>query len=518
MKRLLIAVLLVLASFAGQAQAEKTLVIAIAADPAGGLDPEAVLNNTCGFIMATIYDSLVKYKPGTVDVEPGLAKSYESSADGLTWTFHLREGVKFHDGTPFNAPNYVKTLKRLLDKQDPDSIFNTGPVESFIEDTYDEVASYTALDDNTVQFKLKQPAGPFLNNLAMVWNGVVSPAAVSKFKKDFRQHPVGTGPFIFKEWRPNDQVVLDANPNYWGGKPKVDHIIFKVIPDAQAALLAIKRGDIHILADVGVQTVPAVKSDPNLVVVTQPGLTVSGIGLTVDNKYFADKRVRQALNYAVDKETLDKTLYQGLAIGLTSPLPTSQWGWDKNLKGYPYDPEKAKKLLAEAGYPNGFETELLSYSSPRGYNPAGAELAVAIQGYLAKVGVKANIRKQEMGAFLAEIRSGKYQNMFTVGWSGDNGDPDNFLWDLFASPAMPVGDTSHYKNPEVDKLLLEGRQISDHAKRVAIYEKAQKLILDDAPWIFVNQTLQVRVTRKEVNGYELNPTQMFFEMQKVSLQ
>jgi len=517
MKRLLLTVLLVFAALTGNAQAQKTLVVAIAADPTG-FDPEAVLNNTSGFVMATIYDSLVKYKPGTVDVEPGLAQSWETSADGLTWTFHLRQGVKFHDGTPFNAPNYIKTVKRLLDKQDPDSIFNTGPVEGMTDDTYGPVASYTALDDNTVQFKLKEPSGPFPTNLAMVWSGVPSPAAVTKYKKDFRNNPVGTGPYIFKEWRHGDQVVLDANPNYWGGKPKIDRIIFKVMPDAQAALLAAKRGDVHILADVSVQTVPAIKSDPNLVVVTQPGLTVSGIGLTAENKYFSDKRVRQALNYAVDKDTLNKTLYQGLAVAMVSPLPSSQWGFDETLKGYPYDPEKAKQLLKDAGYPDGFEVELLSYSSPRGYNPAGAELAVAIQGYLAKIGVKANIRKQEMGAFLAEIRSGKYQNMFTVGWSGDNGDPDNFLWSLFASPAMPVGDTSHYKNPEVDKLLLQGRQISDHDKRIAIYKQAQKIILDDAPWIFVNQTLQVRVIRKEVKGYVLNPTQMFFEMQNVSLE
>ncbi|HXP75318.1 MAG TPA: ABC transporter substrate-binding protein, partial [Stellaceae bacterium] len=157
-------------------------------------------------------------------------------------------------------------------------------------------------------------------------------------------------------------------------------------------------------------------------------------------------------------------------------------------------------------------------SSPRGYNPAGAELAVAIQGYLAKVGVKANIRKEEMGAFLAEVRKGNYQSMFLTGFSGDNGDPDNFLWNLYGSPAMPVNDTSHYKNAEVDKLLIEGRRTTDQAKRIEIYKQAQKIILDEAPWIFVNQTLQVRVTRKEVKGFVLNPTQMFFEMQGVSLE
>jgi peptide/nickel transport system substrate-binding protein len=254
------------------------------------------------------------------------------------------------------------------------------------------------------------------------------------------------------------------------------------------------------------------------VVVTQPGLVVSGVAMTNDAKPFNDKRVRQALNYAVDKEAINKSLYQGLAVQLTAPLPSSQWGWDDSLKGYGYDVEKAKKLLADAGYPNGFECELLSYSSPRGYNPAGAELAVAVQGYLAKVGVKANIRKQEMAAFLGEVRSGKYTQMFLTGFSGDNGDPDNFLWSLFASPGMPVGDTSHYKNADVDKLLVEGRVVTDQAKRIEIYKKAQKIILDEAPWIFVNQTLQVRVTRKEVKGFQLNPTQMFFEMQSVSLE
>jgi len=161
----------------------------------------------------------------------------------------------------------------------------------------------------------------------------------------------------------------------------------------------------------------------------------------------------------------------------------------------------------------------LSYSTPRGYNPAGPELAVAIQGYLQKVGVKVNIRKQEMGAFLAETRSGKYdKGMFTSGWSGDNGDPDNFLYPLFASPSMPVGDTSHYKSAEADKLMLDGRQTADHGKRIEIYKKAQAVILEDAPWIFVNSVLQTRVARKEVKGFQLNPTQMFFDMQKVSLE
>jgi len=498
-----------------RAAEQGTLVISMQADPTG-LDPEAVLNNSSGFIMATIFDGLVNYKPGTVEVGPGLAESWEVSPDGTTYTFHLRKGVSFHDGTPFNAQTFVRGMDRLK-KSDPHSIYNTGPVESYIDFTYDAVDSYKAVDDNTVQFHLKHAFAPFLTSLAMVWNGVVSPDAAIKYGKEFRSNPVGTGPFVFKEWRHNDQVILEANKAYWGGQPKVERLIFKINPDAQASLLALRQGDVHILADVNTQLVPAIKADSNLVLMTQPGLAISGVGMPFDVAPFTDKRVRQALNYAVDRDAIDKSLFQGLAVPMTSPLPQAQWSFDPSLKGYPYDPDKAKRLLAEAGLQNGFKAELLTYNSARGYNPAGPDLAVAIQGYLKKVGVDASVRKAEMGSYLSEIRSGKYGGMFMVGWTGDNGDPDNFLYELFSSDNIPVGDTSRYKSADVDNYLRQAQQEADHDKRVALYQQAQKAILDDAPWVFLNSVEQVRAASKRVQGYVLNPTQMFFGMEKVSL-
>ena len=233
----------------GTARADTTLVVSIAADPTG-LDPEAVLNNTSGFVMATIYDGLIRYKPGTVEVEPSLAQSWDVSADALTYTFHLRKGVKYHDGTPFNAQALIATMDRQLKKDDPNYIGNSGPVQNLADFTYDSVASYRAVDDSTVEFKMKEPSAALLASLAMVWNGVVSPTAAAKYGKDFRNHPVGSGPFIFHEWRQRDQVVLDANPDYWKGKPKVDHLVFKEYPDAQPALLALKRGEVQIMGDV----------------------------------------------------------------------------------------------------------------------------------------------------------------------------------------------------------------------------------------------------------------------------
>jgi len=492
-----------------------TLVISQQADPTG-LDPEAVLNNSSGFVMATIYDGLVNYKLGTVEVGPGLAESWEVADDGMAYTFHLRKGVTFHDGTPFNAQSFVKGLDRLK-KGDPNSIYNTGPVESYIDFTYGAVDSYKAVDDNTVSFKLKHAFAPFLTSLAMVWNGVVSPDAAIKSGKDFRNNPVGTGPFMFKEWRHNDQIILEANKNYWGGAPKLDRLIFKINPDAQASLLALRQGDVHILADVNSQLVPAIKANSDLVLMTQPGLAISGMGMPFDTAPFNDKRVRQALNYAVDKDAINKSLFQGLAVPMTSPLPEAQWSFDPSLKGYSYDPDKAKSLLAEAGLGNGFKAELLTYNSARGYNSAGPELAVAIQGYLAKVGVDVSVIKMEMGSYLSQIRSGKYPGLFMVGWTGDNGDPDNFLYEIFSSDNIPVGDTSRYKNPDVDTALRQAQKEVNHDKRVALYQQAQKTIMDDAPWVFINSLEQVRAASKRVQGYVLNPTQMFFGMEKVSL-
>ena len=244
----------------GTARADTTLVVSMAADPTG-LDPEAVLNNTSGFVMATIYDGLIRYKPGTVEVEPGLAESWDVSADGLTYTFHLRRGVKYQDGTPFNAQAVIAGLDRQLKKDDPNYILNTGPVQSYLDFTYGSVASYRPIDDSTVELKMKVPSAALLASLAMVWNGVVSPTAVAKYGKEFRNHPVGTGPFIFREWRERDEVALDANPDYWKGKPKVNHLVFKEYPDSQAALLALKHGDVQIMGDVATPVIASIRSD-----------------------------------------------------------------------------------------------------------------------------------------------------------------------------------------------------------------------------------------------------------------
>lgn len=502
---------------AAAAGGEKTLVVALGADPTG-LDPETVMNNESGFVMSTIYDGIVNYKPGTSEVAPGLAESWDVSPDGTEYTFHLRQGVTFHDGTPFNADALVAELDRILNESNMNYIFNQEGIHSFAHFTFGLVTSYEAIDDNTVKITLSEAHAPFLASLAMAWTGIVSPAAVEEYGAGLPQHPVGTGPFKFVEWVRNDHVTLEANEDYWGGKPKVDRLIFQVVPDSSVRLLKLEQGEVHIMADVNPDDLGRIRDNSDLVLLEQPGLTINGVRLPNNTPPFDDPRVRQAVNYAVNKGEMNEFLYKSIAVTMKSPIPPVMWGYNDQLEGYPYDPEKAKQLLADAGYPDGFDAELLIYDNPRGYNPVGGRMGVAIQEYLNEVGVNTTIQQLEWGAFLDRVRSGEYHGMALGGWSGDNGDPDNFLYELFSSYTIPVGNTAAYRNDELDQILVEARQTTDHEKRVELYKEAQRIIVEDAPWIFVNHTKQIRATRKEVQGFQLNPLQMFFHMENVSLE
>ena len=524
---LLLASALVAVSLAGRAdaQAPRTLVIAIGADQTG-MDPQTVQNNESGFVMATIYDSIVNYKPGSSEVGPGLAESWTISSDGKIYTFKLRRGVKFHDGTAMNARTVAEDLDRAINPNNPCYVLNRK-VDTYDDFTFGSVKDGNVVkmdvpDDYTLRFTLPKPNAPFLSSLAMVWQGIVSPAATKQYNCDAGQHPVGTGPFKFVEAVRNDHITVDANPEYWGGKPKVDRIIFRIIPESATRVLALERNEVQILADVLPADYARIEKNSALKLYRQPGLTILGVAMSNDLGPFKDKRVRQAMNYAVDKEAINKGLYGG-ATTASQGMPPVLWGFAKNVQPYPYDVNKAKALLKEAGYPNGFSTEMMVSANPRGYNPiGGAKLGEAVQGYLAKVGVNVKISQYEWGAYLDRFRHTPWEGFAIAGWSGDNGDPDNFLGDLFEwdTPANKarVNNTGRHHNPEYDKLMVQGRETTDQAKRVQIYEKANQILHDDAAWIFINHTNQVRAARANVKGFQLNPLQMFFHMEQVSIE
>ncbi len=507
------------------AQGPKTLVIAIGADQTG-LDPQTVQNNESGFVMSTIFDGIVNYKPGSSEVAPGLAESWTISPDGKVYTFKLRRGVKFHDGTPMNARTVAQDLDRAINPSNPCYVLDRK-VDTFASFTFGsvkggDVVKMDALDDATLRFTLPKSNAPFLSSLAMVWTGIMSPAATKQYNCDASQHPVGTGPFKFVEAVRNDHVTVEANPDYWGGKAKVDRIIFRIIPESATRLLALERNEVHILADVPPADYQRVEKNPALKLYKEPGLTILGVAMSNDLGPFKDKRVRQAMNYAVDKDAINKGLYGG-ATTASQGIPPVLWGYNKDVAPYSYDVNKAKALLKDAGFPNGFSTEMMVSANPRGYNPiGGAKLGEAVQSYLAKIGVNVKITQFEWGAYLAKYRRTPWEGFAIAGWSGDNGDPDNFLGDLFewgvGSDKPRINDTSRHHNPEFDKLMEQGRETTDQAKRAQIYEQANRILHDDAPWIFINHTNQVRAARANVKGFRLNPLQMFFRMEQVALE
>ena len=508
-------ILLTLPAWAGTPRSGGTLVIGIGAD-ATGLDSRTVMNNESGFVMSAVLDGLTQYKRGTTEVEPGLAESWTVSADGKTITFRLRKGVKFHDGTPFDADAVMFDFDRILNDKSP-YFYRAGVTAgSFVPEFYGEVTGYQKVDQYAVRVTLKRKFAPFLDGLATAFSGLVSPAAVKQWGPvEIAKHPIGTGPFKFVEWVRNDHITVEANPDYWGGKPYLDRIVYRIIPENSVRLLNLEQGSVDIVDGVNPDDIQRIKANSKLVLLEQAGATINGISMNNQKAPFDDVRVRQAMNYAVNRQEINDFLYKGVAVLSTNPVPPVTWSFDTGLSGYPYDPAKARKLLAEAGHPNGFKVEMIAFPNPRGYNPVGgARLAVAVQDYLRRVGVEISIKQLEWGTFLKTIRSGDYL-IGPAGWSADNGDPDNFLYSLYSSTTWGSGNNSRYKNVEVDKLLQEAQETFDREQRIQLYRKAQRTIMDEAPWIFINHTKLIRATSARVQGYVLNPTQMFFHMNQV---
>lgn len=492
-----------------------TLTIAIDADP-NGLDPESVLNNNAGFVMATIHDGLTAYKPGTTEVVPGLAEKWTISSDGTSYTFHLRQGVTFQDGSAFNADAVVAWLNRLLDKNDPNYYGKQTGIDSFVDFTFGTVKSYSKVDQYTVAVDLSSPSVEFLTSLAMVWSGVTSPTAVTKYGPGLMEHPVGTGPFSFVEWVRNDHITVKANPNYWGGKPHLDQIIFQTIPDQSTQLLRLQGGQLDVMNTVLPEQVTAIKHNSKLRLLTQPGLAALGVGLPTQTAPFDNKTFRQALNYATDKTSLNKYLFSGLAQTMRAPLPVVEWGTDQSLGGYPYDPERAKSMIKQAGVSTPFSFDMWVYDTTRGYNPAGGvKLGTALQADWQKVGINPKLQTLEWTSYLTKVRSVSYDGVGLEGWSGDNGDPDDFMTPLWSKSGIPSTNESHYSNPQVESLLTQAVGEVDKSKRQQLYYQAQKIVWDDAPWVWLNVVDQVQATTAQVHGLQLNPTEMYFNMNTV---
>jgi len=480
---------------------DPTLVFAQGADPRG-LDPAYVDDGESANIIVNLYDGLVRYKVGNTDIEPALATEWSSTPDGKEWTFKLRQGVKFHDGTPFNAEAVVFSVERQL----PPKATEDMPYASF---TYGSVAKVEAVDEFTVKFTLKDPSAPFLANLAMAMAApIVSPTAAAKYGKDFIQNPVGTGPYKFVKWDKGQQVVIERNNDYWDGKPKAAKIVYKFVKENSVRASELMTGAVDIMNGVDPNDVKTIEAK-GYTVLKKPGMNINYMGFYCDKKPFNNPKVREAVSMAINRDNLVKFLYQGLANLPNGPMPDFMPGYDKTLVPYEFNPEKAKQLLKEAGLEK-LKINFITYSNPRPYNPVnGEKLAAAIQADLLKIGVESTITAYPWKEY-KEVLKNEQGDAFFYGWMGDNGDPDNFLSLLETKEIKSTLNSAHYSNATVDQLLVKARIASDPAERAKYYSELQQIVVKEAPWVFISHSKDMVAYSSKVQGYDLHPTGVSF--------
>jgi len=466
------------------------------------LDPAIVTDGESAKVTINIFETLVNFGEQDTTIQPGLAESWEVSDDGLTYTFKLRQGVKFHDGTDFNAEAVVKNFERWSAGAEEQFYYYHSMFKAEGENIIKEVV---AEDDYTVVFKLSRPQAPFLKNLAMFPFGIASPTAFEKAGDSFGDNPVGTGPFKFVEWKHNDSITLEKFEDYWQeGLPKLDKVIFRVIPDNSARLNSLISGDIDLADGINPSDAKSVESNADLQLIERPSLNVGYLGLTTNRPPFDNKLVRQAVNYAIDKKSIVDAFFLGKAEVAVNPMPSSVSGYNDEIQDYEYNPEKAKELLAQAGY-DGSPIELWAMPVARPYMPDGRKIAEAIQKNLEDVGIPSEIKTVEWATYLEMARKGDF-DAFLMGWIGDNGDADNFLYTLLDQDNIGSNNYTYYANEEVHKLLVQAQSEVDEEKRNELYKKAQELIKEDAPWVPLAHSTPLLAAKKGVTNYVPHPT------------
>ncbi|MDQ2652334.1 MAG: ABC transporter substrate-binding protein [Chloroflexota bacterium] len=477
------------------------------------LDPRTTDTQEGYIAAANVYDCLVLYELGATTLRPGLAESWEISEDGKEYTYKLRQGVKFHDGTDFNADAVVTWFNSIKEGAEGSQYDATRMVymADFIANWIDKTEK---VDDFTVKMTLPAPYSPLLANLAIPIAGIPSPKAIEQGLDYVAVNPSGTGAFKLEQasdWTRDSQMTLAANPDYWGGAPQVQQLIIKVIPEGSTRLQQVETGELDIAWALSPEDVEKARTNPDLLIVEDAGLNTNCAEMNVTKEPFTTKEVRQALNYAVNKEELSEGLYNGNMVAAGGVLPPVDWAFNPDLKSYPYDPDKARELLAAAGYDesNPLTFTFMSYTIPRGYNPVGDRLATALQEYWGEVGVQAEIQTAEWTQYRADRRAGLFQISLS-GWQGDNGDPDNFLYSLLAGDSAGAGNSSFFDNKEVNDLLAKAQVVSDQAERTEIYHQAEQLIVDEAPWVFLGYQKHQVVTRANITDFQLQPTYIYY--------
>jgi len=512
-----------LLAVAGSSFAAKTLVYCSEGSPEGFNPQYFTTGTTFDAVSVPMFNRLVEFELGTTNIVPGLAESWTASSDGLSYTFKLRHGVKFHSSDKFkptrdfNADDVLFSYNRMADPSHPLHKTAQGQTYAYFEDMgmKDIVEKVEKLDPMTVKFTLKKPEAPFLANMAMDFASILSAEYAEKMKaantiEVFDREPIGTGPFQFVSYQKDAVIRYKANDAFWGGRPKIDNLVYAITTDASVRYAKLKTGECHVMAFPKPADVAQMKNDPNITLVQKEGLNVGYIAFNVEKKPFDNKLVRQALNMAVNKKAILDAVFQGAGQPAKNPIPPTLWSYNDKVHDYPYDPAKARELLAKAGLASGTEVELWYLPVTRPYNPDGKRMAELIQADWEKVGVKTKLTTFEWGEYRKRSKTGEQQVMM-FGWSGDNGDPDNFFVPLLGCSAVKGGgNVSRWCDKAFEDLVQKAKLATKQADRAALYMKAQEIAHEEAPWIPIAHSLRFDPVRKEVVGYKMDATAHHF--------
>ncbi len=465
-----------------------------------------------------VYSQLVQFERGSTNVIPDLAEKWDVSADGKEILFHLRKGVKFHSGvggfTPtrdFNADDVLFSFNRQWMPDHPYAKVSGGKYDYFNDmDMPTLLDKIEKVDDLTVKMTLKEPNAPIMANLAMDFATIHS-AEYAAFldkagkKEQLDQVPVGTGPFQFVTYQKDAVLRFKAFDKYYAGKAKIDDLVYAITPDPTARLAKLRAGECHVAVSPRPADLAEIGKDPALDLKSQPGLNIAYLAFNTQKKPFDDKKVRQAISMGIDQAAIIKDVYLGAGQAAKNLMPPTIWGYNDKVEGYKFDPAKAAAMLKEAGVTGPLDVDLWWMPVQRPYNPNAKKIAEMMQADLAKLGLNAKLVSYEWGEYRKRLQNGEHM-LGQLGWTGDNGDPDNFFFLLGCAAARPGGQNlAKWCNKDFDDRMIKARASFDVKERTKLYEEMQVIQHEEAPVFTIAHSVVYEPTRKEVVDWKISP-------------
>jgi dipeptide transport system substrate-binding protein len=503
--------------FAGAAVEAKTLVYCSEGSPEGFDPAPYTAGTTFDASSRPIYNRLVEFETGTTNVVPGLAESWEVSEDGLQYTFRLRPGVTFHATEWFTptreltADDVIFSFERQRDAANPWTQYTAGISYEYFNsmDMGSLIESIEKVDDLTVRFNLTRPEAPFLANMAMDFASIMSKEYADLLEAegrmaDLNQQPVGTGPFQLVAYQQDAVIRYQSNPTYWNGQQPIDDLVFAITTDPAVRLQKLQAGECHVMPYPAPADIEAIRADENLTLMEQPGLNVAYLAYNTQMAPFDNPQVRRALNMAINKQAIIDAVFQGTGEAAKNPIPPTMWSYNEEIQDDPYDPEAARQMLEEAGVTD-LAMKVWAMPVQRPYMPNARRTAELIQEDFAAVGVDVEIVSYEWGEYLERSSAEDRDGAVILGWTGDNGDPDNFLGVLLSCAGVGEANRAQWCNEEFSDLINQAKATADQEERAELYRQAQVIFKEEAPWATIAHSTVFMPMSNRVQGYIMSP-------------